>query len=369
MVLQYDNMKIFTLEDFNQIIFEGFSYDLPENTKHSICQLVKEIESFAPISQITNTVDERSKKPPAYFNKKQRGRRNDPAEEWAGSRSFKTTVIEKKQGSEKIINDIRACLNKISAKNYSNQKEEIISLVSALISDEPDGLQQYPPGIQENYNSFSSRNPITEKGKEFEYPEGAGGGKGEPGVPPNGLQRIATAIYDIAGTNKFNSDTYARLYSDLNVSYPLLKNYFDDFVASYHDSISQMFYADPNTDYDKYCEYNKTNDKRKAITTFLCNLVLIDFIPQDIILHLIIKLQGIVSEYIDTENKTNEVDEITENIYIFVTMLYVNLRSHSLWQQVSDCLTVCAKLKSKERKSLSTRAAFKYMDILDFLVK
>ena len=44
--------------------------------------------------------------------------------------------------------------------------------------------QQYPPGTQENYNSFSSRNPIIEKGKEFECPEGAGGGKGEPGVPP-----------------------------------------------------------------------------------------------------------------------------------------------------------------------------------------
>ena len=56
--------------------------------------------------------------------------------------------------------------------------------------------EQCPPGTQENYNSFSSKNPVTEKGKEFEYrrvgggkreseyPEGAGGGKGEPGVPP-----------------------------------------------------------------------------------------------------------------------------------------------------------------------------------------
>ena len=27
-------------------------------------------------------------------------------------------------------------------------------------------VQQYPPGTQGNYNSFSSKNPITEKGKE-----------------------------------------------------------------------------------------------------------------------------------------------------------------------------------------------------------
>ena len=36
--------------------------------------------------------------------------------------------------------------------------------------------QHIPPGTQENYTSFSSRNPITEKGNEPEFPEGAGGG-------------------------------------------------------------------------------------------------------------------------------------------------------------------------------------------------
>ena len=44
--------------------------------------------------------------------------------------------------------------------------------------------QHYPPGTQEDYNSFSSRNLIMGKGKDLEFPEGWGGGKGEPGVPP-----------------------------------------------------------------------------------------------------------------------------------------------------------------------------------------
>jgi hypothetical protein len=52
--------------------------------------------------------------------------------------------------------------------------------------------QQYPPGTQEKYNSFSSKNPITEKGKESEYPEGVGGGKGEPPVPPSMNEDIDT---------------------------------------------------------------------------------------------------------------------------------------------------------------------------------
>jgi hypothetical protein len=44
--------------------------------------------------------------------------------------------------------------------------------------------QHYPPGTQESYNSFSLRNLKMGKGKELESPEGWGGGKGEPGVPP-----------------------------------------------------------------------------------------------------------------------------------------------------------------------------------------
>jgi hypothetical protein len=38
--------------------------------------------------------------------------------------------------------------------------------------------QHYPPGTQEYYNSFSSRNLVMGKGKELEFPEGRGGGKG-----------------------------------------------------------------------------------------------------------------------------------------------------------------------------------------------
>ena len=44
--------------------------------------------------------------------------------------------------------------------------------------------QHHPPGTQENYNSFSPRNLIVEKGNKLKCPEGPGGGKGEPGVSP-----------------------------------------------------------------------------------------------------------------------------------------------------------------------------------------
>jgi hypothetical protein len=52
--------------------------------------------------------------------------------------------------------------------------------------------QHYPPGTQEDYNSFSSRNLVMGKGTELEFPEGRGGGKGEPCVPPNTPFQVET---------------------------------------------------------------------------------------------------------------------------------------------------------------------------------
>jgi len=56
-------------------------------------------------------------------------------------------------------------------------------------------MQHYPPGTQENNNSFASRDIMMEKGKELECSRRAGGGKGleilriseEPGVPPRSV--------------------------------------------------------------------------------------------------------------------------------------------------------------------------------------
>ena len=39
-------------------------------------------------------------------------------------------------------------------------------------------MQHYPPGTQKNNNGFALRNIIMENGKELEFHEGPGGGKG-----------------------------------------------------------------------------------------------------------------------------------------------------------------------------------------------
>jgi hypothetical protein len=73
--------------------------------------------------------------------------------------------------SEKFINKtITAFAQKIFNRTFNNVKfpEE----------------QYYPPVTQQNYNGFSPTYLMMETGKELEFPRRAGGGKGEPGVPP-----------------------------------------------------------------------------------------------------------------------------------------------------------------------------------------
>ena len=108
---------------------------------------------------------------------------------------------------EKIINDVLELTIERNKQNSYLSKEnllqiiqtkklktpfskyKLIDVVSFVVDLEPENIQSYsnqhyPPGTQKNYNSFSSRNLIIGKGKELEFPEGQGGGKGEPGVPP-----------------------------------------------------------------------------------------------------------------------------------------------------------------------------------------
>lgn len=316
-------MKIYTVENFNHILFNGHSYVLPENVRDTINNLIKEVDTFAPLhaSSISEEKQRRSNQV-SGFNKKPKMRKNDSFEEWNMLRAFKPTIIEKKEGTEKIITDVRVCLNKISVKNYDNQKEQIMNLIPLLMKE------------------------------------------GEENLP-----KIGISIFESASNNKFNSNIYADLYKDILVHFPKLKDTFYEFFNEYIENIKEIHYVDSNVDYDKYCEYNKKNDKRKAISIFLSNLVINGVVETEKVFEIIFYLQKTILEYMETENKTNEIEEITENMYLFITILNETYKQDDQWQLIIDTVKRFSKLKAKEKKSLSSRAIFKYMDILEAIEK
>lgn len=323
------NTLFYSLNDFNNILFDDFQYKLSTD----VCDIVKELATKLGVT----TEKEKEKEKKRDYQKSRNYRNsilntNDARteESWAQLRSFKTTVVEKKtEGVEKTMNDIRSCLNKISTKNYESKKNEIIEYINSLFLDETEELS-----CDERLHN-----------KEIE--------------------KIANNIFEIASTNKFFSELYAQLYKSLIERFQIFKDILTDFIANFTDTMYKIDYVSPNDDYDKFCEYNKQNDIRKATSVFIVNLVKKEVLEPEFLLNICIKTLSIVSEYVNQENRVNEVEEITENIFLLVSQSNDSLKELDEWDGVIQSVRTLSQMKAKDKPSLSSRSIFKYMDIMD----
>ena len=340
-------MVYYSLEDYNNIISNGYDYVLPENVINIINNLTTELG----IIETTNSQVEKKKtyendRPPRDFkhrdssNYNTKRNKNIVEPSWEKLPSYKPTKIEKKEGIEKTINDIRTCLNKISNKNYDSQRDLILNYITELNN-------------VVNISTIDEEEQPVVKNQEENIE----------------LSKVANSIFDIASNNKFYSEIYASLYKELLDKFEIFDKIISKYVEQYLDSIKQIKYIDSNEDYNKYCENNKLNDKRKAMTAFIINLMKKQIIGKEKVLDIILLLQNLVFEYIEIDNKTNEVDEITENIFIFSTLSASEFVNIPEWDNIKSNIVKCSQYKAKEHKSISSRAIFKYMDILDFFKK
>ena len=263
------------------------------------------------------------------------------AGDWNAGKSFKPTKILTKEGIEKDINDIRVSLNKISNKTYETHRDLILTLVENLI---PDVLQMDQEDMDvdlKNINEMAVTN----------------------------LQRVAQFIFDIASTNKFYGEIYADLYKELVLKFDIFRTILNEFVSTYNETIKTIQYVDSNVDYDAYCEYTKTNDKRRATAAFLMLLMNRSVLDTKTMVTLILHFQTIFTEYIHIENRANEVDEITEVLFILIPTGKDILSTLPEWEEsILPNLMIASKLKAKDLRSLSSRAVFKYMDLVKKIV-
>ena len=244
------------------------------------------------------------------------------ADNWI-SKKIKPTKMDVKTGVEKDINDIRISLNKISTKNYESQKETILLFISKMFEEETlEAAEKH-------------------------------------------LQPIAQFIFDIASANKFYSELYADLYQSLTMKYKIFESILHDFVSTYKDLIQKNIYVDPAVNYDAFCDYTKKNENRRATTSFLVMLMNRGVIPTQTIVNIIIHFQGLLIQYIDEDNRTNEVDELTEVLFLFITLGKITLCKYPEWEStIYPNLINSSQYKANQHKSLSSRSIFKYKDII-----
>jgi len=255
---------------------------------------------------------------------------NHPSDDlsWENVRNFKTTKIEKKEGVEKQMNDIRICLNKISNKNYDTQQELIMNYIIEM----------------ENTNK-----------EEFD----------------KNIPTIAQSIFEVASTNKFYSEVYAKLYKTLLSKYPIFMEILNDFLEKYKTSLDEIRTADQNENYDLFCVYNKENDKRKACTIFWMHMMKLEILSISDMIHVMKLVLGKIEENMEITGKLNEVEELTELLFLFLQEGYVFIteRPGSGWTNNIETIQKIAKYKIKDKKTFSSRVLFKFMDMISFIEK
>jgi len=277
-------------------------------------------EKFLSFTQVSNTSLESEEKWVKYVE---------------NNGEFKPTKIITKEGIEKTINDIRINLNKITKKNYETQKEKVFHLIESIIIDSDN-----------NHNSTELINPRVHQ------------------------QQIANFIFDISSSNKFFSELYAILYKDLIERYnEVFIDTLNEFISNFKESIQTFTYCEPSDNYDKYCEFVKESDRKKAITTFIIMLLNNGVVLPSVIIEITDFFQRMIQIYIDEENKTNEINELGEIIYILISLGNEKLQweDSKEWNFIIHNICEFTTLKIKEHKSISSRFIFKMKDLYDLL--
>jgi hypothetical protein len=130
--------------------------------------------------------------------------------------------------------------------------------------------------------------------------------------------------------------------------------------------------VDPNDNYDKFCEINKLNEKRKSLAAFYVNLMNYGVIPKLDIILITRNFLAQIFEFISLDNKKNEVDELTETIAILYNKNLYHGEAYdkiagpdNLAYDINELVEKLAKSKVKDYKSLTNKSLFKFMDLIE----
>jgi hypothetical protein len=324
----------YTLDDINRILFDGFDFSLPEETLETISQLALQVGSpdyvRTPVFKKRENpmkVEPVAKETTSFAKKGKRGKATEIIndDDWDALRTFQTTKIEERSGIDAQIDVIRAFLNKLTDKNYIDMRNKIIEIIDKLI---------------------------------------------EENITIDETLRFSSTIFDMASNNRFYSKIYADLYSDLSTRYQMMKEVFEKNLERFTDLFNTIEYVDPKVNYDRFCEINKTNEKRKSLATFYLNLMFNGIISKSQIMGITRNLLSQIYTFISVDDKKNEVDELTETVAILYKKEFYEDDDGEDYQQIEgltigEIVEKIAKSKVKDYKSLTNKSLFKFMDLIE----
>jgi hypothetical protein len=309
---------IYTIKDFEEIIWAGNNITpLPDETIQMINSLTEQVGSPNYIKTPSFTIEDRN-----FSKKKKKNNESANTENWQSIRSFKKTEITKKEGIQKDIDTIRLLINKLTNKTYDIIIEKLFESLDIMVENS-------------NYDD-------------------------------NSFNLIGYTIFNMATNNKFNSDVYAKACKELKNKYEFMSSIIVYNIEEFMKLFENMEFVSPEQDYDKFCETNILNEKRRSMSLFLCNLYKNEVVTIDRIIEYIHNLQLRVVNEMNNEKCKNEIEELSENLYIFLTNIEFNiLRKHDDWKLIYERIICIKNSNTTDNIGVSHKSKFKHMDILD----
>lgn len=337
-IMQSQTMQkpnIYNLQQFAEITFNGFEFTIPPETMEIITTLSSQVGSptyiktpiFHARSPATGTNTGGGNQNGSNPRKKTTKSTEVTDEDWESLRTFHATKIEKKEGIDGLFDKIRYQLNKITDKNYVEFRKNITDLLDTLIEEE---------------------------------------------ASAEDMSKIGNALFDIASNNRFYSKLYADLYAELIHKYSMMEEAFQQNYASFMKLFDKIECGDADKNYDEFCKINKVNECRRAISLFFVNLTANGILSKDQLintLHILLTQMHTLIQQPGMQNEVNELSEVVSIIYSKELMNHVSSTECATvlidGLTITETISKIATSKAKVYPSLSSKAKFKFMDIVD----
>ena len=319
--------KKYSLTEINDIAFNGFICIIPPDTMNLITDLNNKVCSSSYVktpvfNKRTNLPSSTKNVSKPIINKKKKINITEVFndDDWDLLNSFEVTKIDQKEGFENIIVSIRSQLNMLTQTNFMEKFNSIIEILDKLNEEE--------------------------------------------------IIKISYVIFDIVYSNKFYSEIYASLFSQLISKYYLFMNTLNEKLEKYLDNFMVNEKIDLN-DYDVLCKINKENEKIESLSLFIVQMVKHDILRNEYISLLIKELFHILFVNIDDEEQKLLIDKVILNICI----LYDKISLQNEYYKMNDedisfqdvILNIIDNVNKKKYKGLTnkSKSLFKLMDLLN----
>lgn len=309
----------FTLEDINRIKTKGFDVKLSSTTVEMVNKLAKLVGSPEYVrtpnfkNKQRNEDGDIPRRGERYYNNDKITSGGVTDADWEALKNYKVTQTIPKDRTEadQLKRDIVTVLRKITSANYEEQKTQIIEYISKVEDDD--------------------------------------------------FQKVADEIFVICTSNKFYADVYVKLYKALIEKNNIFMTILNNTKNNYLNEFSNIKSVDSKKDYDLFCEINKQNETRVALSVFLTKIL--PKLDVETIIESLLK--NVYNEFKKKDN-VFVVEQYVENIYMMVQTYNKEYGAFENENITSTIMNV-AMLQPRSIPSVTNKIIFKFMDLEELL--